>query len=276
MDALDVWLLSDPLDQQKLALLVFCMVGIYVRSAQLAWRMRFANVGGGLLATVRHSWLGRGSVQFLRLSYHVGVPLIVLWRGALDGAIYREMGIATTYVGRWHSGLLLLGLGEPEHVLDLGVGMAIGGAMLGLLLVVWAWYVRVVLEPSGARATVIVPAVPFGVALREALYLQLLWALYRGVAAMLSGDRLWAVFISLALIAFSWALDPRRRRDLFSARGVLVVQDWLFALFTALLSLTVQALWLLVAMHTLWMWFSGQALAHLARSMTCYTASKSS
>ena len=179
----------------------------------------------------------------------------MLWRGALDGAIYREMGIATTYVGRWHSGLLLLGLGEPEHVLDLGVGMAIGGAMLGLLLVVWAWYVRVVLEPSGARATVIVPAVPFGVALREALYLQLLWALYRGVAAMLSGDRLWAVFISLALIAFSWALDP---------------------LFTALLSLTVQALWLLVAMHTLWMWFSGQALAHLARSMTCYTASKSS
>ena len=143
------------------------------------------------------------------------------------------------------------------------------------LLVVWAWYVRVVLEQFGSREAVIVSTLPFWVALREALYLQLLWALYRGVTAMLTGDRLWAAFISLALIAFSWALDPRRRLDLLSARGYLVVQDWLCALFTALLSLTVQVLWFLVVMHTVWMWFSGQVLAHLAGSRTCQAASQS-
>lgn len=275
MDALLAWLLSDPLDRHKLALLVFCMVGIYVLSVQLAWRMGFAGAGRGLLAILWRSWLGRGIAQLLRLFYHVGVPLIVLWRGALDRTVVREMGIATTYVGRWPPGLLLLGLGEPEQAMRLGVGMAVGGAMLGLLFVVWAWYVRVVLEQPGLQEAAIVPALPFWVALREALYWQLLWALYRGIAAMLSGDRLWGAFVSLALIAFSWALDPRRRRDLLGAQGYLVVQDWLFALFTALLSLTVQVLWFLVVMHTVWMWFSGQALAHLSRSGTSQAASGS-
>jgi hypothetical protein len=288
VDPLYVWLLSDPLDGQKLALLVFCMSGIHVLSAQLAWRMSLAGAGRGPLAILWHSWLGRGIAQLLRLFYYVGVPLIVLWRGVLDRTVVREMGVATTYVGRTprfvgrtphfvgrHLGLLLLGLGEPEHAMHLGIGMAIGGAMLGLLLVVWAWYVCVVLEQSGAPETVIVSPLPFWVALREALYLQLLWALYRGVAAMLTGDRLWAAFISLALVALSWALDPRRRLDLLSTRGYLVVQDWLCALFTALLSLTVQVLWFLVVMHTVWMWFSGQALAHLAGSRTGQTASQS-
>ncbi|MBN1812859.1 MAG: hypothetical protein JXA14_13570 [Anaerolineae bacterium] len=275
MAPLVAWLLSDPLDLQKLAFLVFCMVGIHVLSAQLAWRMSLAGAGRGLLAIMWHSWLGRGIARLLRLFYHVGVPLIVLWRGALDRTVVRAMGLATTYVGRWHPGLLLLGLGEPGHAMHLGIGMAIGGAMLGLLLVVWAWYGRVVLEQTGLQEAAIVPALPFWVALREALYLQLLWALYRGVTAMLTGDRLWAAFISLALVALSWTLDPRRRLDLLSARGYVVVQDWLCALFTALLSLTVQVLWFLVVMHTVWMWFGSQALAHLARSGTCQATSGS-
>jgi hypothetical protein len=201
----------------------------------------------------------------------VGVPLIVLWRGVLYRDLYRKMGIATTYVGPWYLGLLLLGLGESEQILALGLGTAIGGALLGCLFLVWVGYARVVLERLGPGVPAMLSAVPFWVALREALYLQLLWALYRGVADLLTGDPLWAAFISLALVTFSWALDPRRRRDLFCVRGYLVVQDWLLALFTAFLSLTVQALWFLILMHTLWLWFSGQMLAHLARG-TAYQA----
>jgi hypothetical protein len=273
MDALGVWLLSDPLDRQKLALLVFCMVEVQVLVARLAWRMRSAGVGRERLIAVRDSWLGRGAAQVLRLFYHVGVPLLVLWRGALYPDIYRAMGIATTYTGRWYLGSLLLGGGEPGWALYVGVGVAIGSVTLGLLLAVWAWYARMVLEPFGPREGAILHAVPFWVALREALYLQLLWALYRGVANLLTDDRLWAAFISLALISLPWILDPRRRRDLLGARGYLVVQAWLFALATAFLSITIQALWFLVAMHTLWIWFSGQALAHFSGATAYRSAS---
>jgi hypothetical protein len=273
MDALWVWLLSDPLGQEKLALLVVCMVGIYVLSAQLAWRFKWASADGGPLAIAGRSWFGQWAVQVLRLFYYVGVPLIVLWRGAL----HREMGIATTYVGRWDASLplLLLGLGEAEHVLHLGTGVVLGCLVLGVLLIVWIWYTRVALARVGSQETRIVPDVTWWAALQEALYLQLLWALYRGTAAQLIADRLQAAFVSLALVTVSWILNPQRRRDLFGPGGYLVVQDWLFALFTAFLSLTVQALWFLVLMHTLWIWFSGRVMAHLTRSSLHQAVSRS-
>jgi hypothetical protein len=264
MDALWVWLLSDALGPEKLALLVVCMVGIYALSAQLAWRFKRVSADGGPLAIAGRSWFGQWVVQVLRLFYHVGVPLTVIWRGALQ----REMGIATTYVGRWDASLLLLllGLGESQQVLYLGTGVAIGGLVLGVLLIVWSWYTRVALAWVGSQETRIAPAVTWWAALQEALYLQLLWALYRGVAAQLIADRLQAAFVGLALVTVSWILNPQRRRDLWSPGGYLVVQDWLFALFTAFLSLTVQALWFLVLMHTLWIWFSGRVMSHLTRS----------
>lgn len=272
MNALYAWLLSDPLGQEKLALLVFCIIGIHILSAQLAWRMRSTSNSGGRFVAIRHSWFGRGISQVLRLFYHVGIPLIVLWRGALG----REMGIATTYVGHWGLNLLLPGLQKGEEFLHLCLGAAIGGAMLGALLVVWGWYARVVWARLASCEAVLSPAVSLWVALREALYLQFLWALYRGVAILFTGDRLGAAYISLALIVVSWAFDPRRRRDLSSPSGYLVVQDWLSALFSAFLSLTVQALWFLVVLHTLWIWFSGQVLAHFARAGTYQVVSRSS
>jgi hypothetical protein len=263
MDVLYAWLLSDPFGREKLALLVLCMVGIHILSSQLVWRISSTkSVGWGFVAVVRQSWFGRGMAHILRLFYYVGVPLVVLWRGAL----YREMGIATTYVGNWDLGLLLTGLGGSEEVLHLGLGAAIGGATLGALLVVWGWYARAVLGRLTSREVALVSAVPWWVALREALYLQLLWALYRGFAILLTGDLFRASYVSLVLIAVCWAFDPRRRSDLASSRGHLVVQDWLFALFTTFLALTVQSLWFLVVMHTLWIWFSGQVLAHFVRA----------
>jgi hypothetical protein len=175
------------------------------------------------------------------------------------------MGVTTTYVGELDSSwpLFLVGLGEAEQILHLGAGAAIGSATIGLLLFIWAWYQRVVLERVGPQEITPMSAVPWWVALREAIYLQLLWALYRAFVTPLTGNRIGAASISLALIALSWVSDPRRRHDLLSPRAHLVVQDWLFALFTAYLSLTVRALWFLVVMHTLWAWSSGQVLARL-------------
>jgi hypothetical protein len=256
------WLLSAPFGNEKLALLVLCMVGIYGLSAQLAWRMGGTGPGTGFLG---RSWFGRWLVQVLRLVYYVGVPLVALWRGALDGDFHREMGIATTYVGPWDSALplLLLGLGEAESVRQLSTGVAIGGASLGALLAIWTWYGRAVLTGDVPGESRVARAVPWWGALREALYAQLLWALYRAFAATLTTDRLKVAFTGLAVITASWVLDPRRRHALLGTRGYLVVQDWLFALFTAFLSLTVRALWFLVAMHVMWMWFSSRLLAHL-------------
>jgi hypothetical protein len=257
------WLLSAPFGNEKLALLVLCMAGIHVLWAQLAWRMRSSKHSLGFLG---RSWFGRWVVQVLRLVYYVGVPLVVLWRGALDGDLYREMGIATTYVGPWDSAfpLLLLGLGQPESVQQLSIGATIGGVSLGALFAIWMWYGRTVLVRGAPEESWGARAVPWWDALREALYAQPLWALYRTLAATLTTDRLTVVFAGLALTTLLSILDPRRRHALFGARGYLVVRDWLFALFTAFLSLYVRALWFLVLMHALWMWFSGRLLAHLS------------
>jgi hypothetical protein len=271
------WLLSNPFGREKLALLVTCMVGMYILSAQLAWRMGFGSVERALEGLNGRSWFVGWLSQVLRLLYYVGVPLLVLWRSAHYSDLYREMGIATTYAGNWTSSwpLLLTGLGEAEQILNLGVGAAIGSATLLVLLIIGIWYKRVVLDRVQSQEDAVVAPVPGWVALREALYLQLLWALYRGFAATLTADRLQAASIGLALVAVCWISDPRRRYDLVSSRGYLAVQDWLFALFTAFLSLTVRALWFLVVMHVLWIWFSGQVLSHLSRSSALQAISRS-
>jgi hypothetical protein len=93
---------------------------------------------------------------------------------------------------------------------------------------------------------------------------QLLWAFYRGFAFILVADRVQATLLSLALISIPWALNPRYRRDLFSTRGYWVVQQWLLALLTALVSLTTNQLWFLILVHFLWVWLGGRLLAHLS------------
>jgi hypothetical protein len=275
MDPLLDWLLSASFGREKLALLVLCQAGIYALSSQLVWRMRCAGAGQGFLVSLGRSWFGRWMGQVARLVYFVGVPLAVLWRDAPSGDVYREMGIPTTYVGGGDANqvLLLLGLGEAEALRQLSAGVAIGGASLVLLLVLWVWYVRAVLARPEFQPSGTLRAVPWWNALQEALYAQLLWALYRGAAATWIVDRTMAAFVGLVLAVFPWVLDPGRRRSLFSLRGHLVVQDWLFALLTAFLSLSVRAIWFLVLMHTCWMWLTGRMLAHLSRPYAFRAAS---
>jgi hypothetical protein len=268
------WLLSDDLGRDKVALLVLCMLAIYVLSAQLDWRLRpvAASPGRarqGAVSALGRSWFGRWTGQILRLFYYVGIPLVVLWRGAL----VREMGIPTTYVelapaGNWDGTaiLSLLGMAEAGDALRFVRGLAVGGGTLCALVVLWVWYARTILCTTEPGPSDPLPAVPWWEALRGALFLQLLWALYRGFAMVLIANRVYAAFASLALVSISWMLDPRRWRDLFTPRGYLVVQDWLFALLTVFVSLTTQALWFLILVHALWRWVSGRVLAHLSAS----------
>jgi hypothetical protein len=185
------------------------------------------------------------------------------------------MGVPITLVGsadalsgdsRWNwitRGLAWLEVTDAQGVIRLGAGLAVGMGALLALVVVWVWYARTVL-PAAGLALESPDAVPWWDALRQALLAQFLWAFYRGFALLVVPHRAQAGLLGLALISIPWALDPRHWHDLFSARGDRVVLEWVLALFTVLVSLAANQLWLLVALHALWVWVSGQLLAYLS------------
>ena len=237
------WVLAPDLGRDKLALLVLCCASIYILAANLAWRLQPGR-----------SWFTRALVQVLRLVYYVGIPGTVLWRGAL----VEQIGIPTTYLdsgGMLGLGIQFLGLGNAEQLAQLGRGVAWSAGGLCVLIVLWVWYARAV---PGARITP--SSRPLWSALWEAILLQAQWTFYRSVVLLFTGNRLHSAFLSLALITLSWLLSPQRRHDLFTGRGHRVVEDWVCALLTSLLTLSVSLPWLSVAAHTLWLWVGNRVL----------------
>jgi hypothetical protein len=203
------------------------------------------------------SWSARHwrfAAHTVRALWQVGIPCVILWRGALIA----QFGIPTTYApaGAAALALQLFGLGEASSLLVLGRGTALAAVALGLLIVLWVWYARTL---PGTRMAA--GALSWWGALGDAASAQILWAFYRGVAALYTSERLPIVLISLILTAAPWFTDLRRRNDLLHGRGHLVVQDWVCALFTAVLSLSVDVLWLLILAHALWLWVGERALA---------------
>lgn len=237
------WLLSADLGRDKLALLLLTSISTYALATNWAWQIGLGK-----------SPFGRWATQFFRLLYYLGVPSAVLWRGGLVS----QMGIPTTYAGQNAPMLAmhLLGLDQARDMLLVGKGLVLGTGALCLLVAVWIWYART--EPGVSAQD---RQMPWWIAMREAVFMQFHWAFYRGFVATLTPDRTVVAFASVALVAFSWLWSPQRRHDLFTPRGYLVVQDWMCALFTAFVSLTIQALWLLILMHVLWLWVGGKVLS---------------
>jgi hypothetical protein len=265
------WLLDGELGRDKLALLVLCTLSISVLAAQVRWRLRRSPIlKRGILG---RTWVGRWLLESLRLFFCVGIPLTLLGRGAL----VREMGLPLTLVGEVQAGdavpawtwisrvLAWLELTDALSLARLGAGLAVGVGALVTLVAVWVWYERTVLASADFRFEGR-PGVSWADAVRQALLAQFLWAFYRGVSLLLVPQRAQAALLALGLISIPWALHPRHRRDLLSTRGYQVVQEWLLALFTVLVSLATNQLWFLIVMHTLWVWVSGRLLAHLAES----------
>jgi len=262
-----VWLLDGDLERDKLLLLLLCTLSISVLAARLHWRMgRLSGRGGA------RTWVGRLWTECLQLFFCTGIPLGVIWRGAL----VREMGFPTTLVGpaglpssdgvAWSQVTRLLAwleLADAQGLVQLGTGLAVGLGALAVLVVVWLWYARTVLGPVGL-ASAVPSAVPGWDALRQAVLAQFLWAFYRGFALSVVPDRTLAALLALALISIPWAVYPQHWHDLFSTRGHLVVRRWLLALFTVVVSLTINQLWFLILVHTLWVWVSDRLLAYLS------------
>lgn len=244
MTELADWLFSPAMGRDKLALLALCTLSIHILAANVAW-------------LARPSRLIRWLTPLLRVLYYLGIPLAVLWRGALIS----QMGIPTTVAsaGGTEQIFHLLGLAPAAELLHTLHGLALGLAGLLGLIVIWIWYAR--LSPAGPDER---PPAPWWDALREALFLQVHWAFYRGVVLHWVPGRLHAALPALVLIVLPWVLDPRRRRDLLTRRGYRIVQDWVCALLTAFVVQATGSLWLLIVLHTLWLWVGSRTLARFS------------
>ncbi|MBN1639966.1 MAG: hypothetical protein JXA09_01930 [Anaerolineae bacterium] len=242
------WLLVPQLGRQQLTLLVLCVAVAHALAANAAWALGWRRAHG----RAERRW--RAAAGVVGALSHVAIPCVVLWRGALIA----QFGIPTTYASTSSAALVLqlLGLGEASSLLELGKGVALVAATLGLLIALWVWYGRTAPGTEAARTPV-----SWWAALGVAVSLQLLWAFYRGVAALYTENRLIVALVSLVAIVGPWLADPRRRRDLLTERSPLVVQEWVCALFTAYLSLSSSALWLTIVAHALWLWVGERALA---------------
>jgi len=268
------WLLGEEMGRDKLALLVLCTLSISVLVAHLGWRLRRSGEQRRRMA--RGTWVRYWLVESCKLFFYVGIPLVVLARGAL----VREIGVPVTLVepnnasstepafaSHWIArGLAWIEMTDVRSLVRMGAGLAAGSGALVVLVTVWVWYVRTVL-PSASLVIEPLPAVVWSDALRQAFLSQFLWAFYRGFALLLVPQRVQAALLALALISAQWALDPQHWHDLFSPRAYRVVLQWMLAFFTVVVSLVTNQLWFLIGMHALWVWVSGRLLAHLSERL---------
>ncbi|MFL7809879.1 MAG: hypothetical protein AB8I80_14685 [Anaerolineae bacterium] len=240
-----LWAIGPDLSREKLTLLVFCMVGMQIVAANLAWRL-------GL----RRTLAGRGLIWLARTCVYAGIPIAVLWRGALVTSI----GVPTTYVeqGPLELALQLLGIGEPEGLLSVGRGVAVVIVLLALQIGLWVWYARTAPVPPDASA-----ALSWWAALGEAFVVQLYWAFLRGIAGLYPAEGVYVALAGFALAVLPWPFDPWRRNELATTRGYRVVQDYIVVLCTAVLVLSADVLWLLILAHALWLWVGGRVVARL-------------
>ena len=247
------WLLGDEFGREKLALAGVCSVMLYVLAGHLGRRLCPGGVKG---------WLGRLLVQTGRLCYYVGLPAVAVWRGEL----YSEVGIPTTLAGSWQGSprRYLIALTRSTSLAGIGQGITLAVGLLVLLLGIWIWYVRVSRGPGSASEPKPAHPVAWWDAAREAVYAQLLWAFYRGIAAQWTGERSYAAFAGLAIVGISWLLNPWRRERLGEPWGAsLIVSDWVLAVGTALITLSVRSLVLLIPLHTVLAWASNRVLHHV-------------
>jgi hypothetical protein len=243
------WLLSADFGRDKLALLVLCSASAYVVAARLSWKWRALR-----------SIFYRALTEIVRLVYYVGVPVAVLWRGALMA----ELGIPTTYFGsnRVRIALQWLGVGRPQELLYLLNGLSLVAGALLVQIGVWIWYGRTL-----SSMPVDVPLCWWR-AVWEGVLLQVQWAFYRGVVSQFTMDSNYVALSTLLLIVVPWLLDPRRRHDLYTPRGYRVIQDWMCALLGSLIAVRFEMVWPLVLSHALWLWAGGRVLARFGRKGT--------
>ncbi len=248
-----LWLLSTELGRDKLSLLLLCLPTIHVLSTNLSYRLGKVHLWKPLRWVV-NSWAGRWLVQVLRAAYYIGPPLAVLWR---DPAILMDLLQTCTDAPL------------PLSLADLASSLFLGGGALMLSVAIWVWYIHTASYVKEAGN------VSWWQGLREATFAQSLWVLYRNTLQTMPMDALYASVATLVIVSATWLFDPRRRDELFTPHGHLVVQEWMCAFFTACMAPVTRFWELLIPWHALWLWVGGRVRKHLLRNRSGFRADES-
>jgi hypothetical protein len=220
------------------AMWVSLSIGLYALGVQIAWHYHWPRPGrlGHWVEAVKgwpfRNWL----LEAVRFLYYLGIPYAALLRGV---ALPR-----------------LMGLTDPDWVKGIGLGVALGVGTLSLLALIWWWYARAIAAlpmptwerwGSGLRFD---GSTNGWVLLREVIYLQTHWALYRSATILLLDDYYAGTFLGFLLVTLEWSINPAWRADLSSpGQSVNVLVRWSMAFAMAIIFLFVRNLWVLVPIH---------------------------
>jgi hypothetical protein len=209
----------------------------YALVTHAAWAARWTEAGWpGRLTAVMQAGRLAVPVQAARLFYYLVIPYLALVWGIFTP---RNLGLV------W-----------PDNPVTFRQSVAIAAGLTTLLAVAWAHYARRQPGsppggeswPSGAPALVL----PLGwaVVLREAVFAQAHWALYRaGFTALLQNSDL-GIWLGLAVILLEGYLNPWLRHDLRRAgRAEPILLTAQLAVVTTALFLIGGSTWLTLAWH---------------------------
>ncbi len=216
----------------RLLVVVLIHLSLYVLGSNIAWWFRTPKSGrpGQVVELVRQ-WDSRLSLgELLRLAYYLVVPYLTLARG-------------------WTSPLDL-GLAAQDWIGGTGIAVALGVSSLFLLAWLWWQYTDLAARPP-AMGQVQWLEQPWGwvFLLREAVLLEVWWALCRSPMTLLAGPY-WGVYAGLGVVLAAAALNPRVRHELRTPghrEGVILTGS--VAMVTATLYVFAHNLWLCIALH---------------------------
>ncbi|MCC7353523.1 MAG: hypothetical protein IT330_07165, partial [Anaerolineae bacterium] len=183
------------------------------------WQSRHPD--GRLARQARHSEV-QGILWVVRLIYGFGVPYAALLMGLMSPRLF--------------------GLAEINWVQSLGLGGALAGIALAILVLGWWGYRREVPPPADL--------LPWPLALLGIAALQGHWALYRTGATLWLNDTYGGVWVGLALVALEAALVPSTWRALATPdQAEKLLRPAAFAFSSAVLFYYTHNLWLCCAFH---------------------------
>jgi len=233
--------------------------------ANLSWFFRQPRSGaaGEFVARLNAWRFSPWLLQFLRLSYYIGVPFAALLWGH-DAVVGRLLGLQPLNLsiadGKEATASVAANWLDWAH--DVGWAAILGIAAWGVLALGW-WAYRRAMVAAGEEDGATGANGSGWVLLREAAYHEAHWAFYRN-APILAVGTYWGVWTGLALVALEAALNPGWRKDLSDPQQALSqLMRGALAIVSSVLFLLTENLWLALALH----WGVSGGLAMLARAL---------
>lgn len=212
----------------NLALLVACSLLLHTAGVTLAQRLYRREAQSALWQVL---------LEVGRLLFFIGIPAAALF-WLRDIPLPSAMGLTNV---DWFSGV------------GLGILLTFGGG--GLLLGGWWYYIRSLsslTSPADYRPPAVEAPPQKALLFVEAGCLELHWAFYRSLPALVLDERYLGVLLGLALVCLEWYLNPAWRRAWRSVEGAEeVAPQTALAVLMAVIYLLIHNLWLCVLIHWL-------------------------